>query len=366
MSRRTAIIGLTLSLILLVFTGLVAAGVSTPGPHIKEWLGIDEPPLPDLCEPNAKYVREPPGKQGPGHWRVEPSAPDPSPEPGAIEIGDYVYMVGGQKREGTEALNLRFDARTGKYKRLADAPVAIDHPVVAKHDGEVILASGYVDGETATGQMWAYNPETDEWRELPPMRTLRGAAGGAVIGDKLYVAGGLEQFGNEYKPYDTMEIFDFETEEWEDGPSMHQARHHFDVAVVDGKLFAAGGRVPSNTSLSSFEEFDPERGTWRVLPPIPTGSGSPGVTAIDGKVVVTGGGDEVVPGDTGDTGYILKASYAYDPKTEKWTRLADLNRARHGHVAAAADGRVWVFRGVPCPGYGEMSSVESLPAADVK
>jgi N-acetylneuraminic acid mutarotase len=364
LSRRTAIVGLVISVAVLVLTVLVAAGPKLPGPPIRDWLGIGEAPLPDLCTVEEKFVREPEGKPGPGTWRFENPSPTPSPEPGAVALNGYVYMVGGQLRTGTESIVLRFDPRTGEYHREPDAPVAIDHPVVAAHDGELILASGYVDGAVSTPRMWSYSPRTKRWRELPPMRTVRGAAAGATIGDRLYVAGGVRQFGNEYQPFDRLEIYDFKTRRWLDGPDMPTARHHFGVAVVDGKLYAAGGREVDDTSLNSFEEFDPQTNRWRRLPPIPVGTGSPGVTALDGKVVVTGGGDEIV--EPGEDGFILKTAYAYDPETGKWSRLPDLRQARHGHVAAGVDNHVYVFRGVPCPGYGEMASVESLPASAVR
>jgi large repetitive protein len=364
MSRRVAIAGMIVSGLLLAFTVTLVAGISLPGPPVRDWLGIGEPPEPALCEFGPGTVGEAPGRLGPGHWRRQRNSPDPSPEVGAVTIGRYVYLVGGQLRAGTEKILLRYDPHTDRYRREPDAPVAIDHPVVASHDGEVILASGYIDGAVSTPRMWAYSPRSREWRELPAMRTSRGAAAGAVVGDKLYVAGGVNQFGNEYQPYSFLEIYDFKTGEWHDGPDMPTARHHFGVAVVDGKLYFAGGRQPRDESLNAFEMFDPRRDRWRRLAPMPYGAGAPGVAAIDGKIVVTGGANEVLKPN--DAGTIYRAAIAYDPRTREWARLPDMNHARHGHVSVTASDRVYVFRGAPCPGYGEMSSVESLPASAVR
>jgi hypothetical protein len=366
MSTRTAVVAIVAA-VAVFGLGVVAAtgvGPSVPGPPIRSWLGIGDPPLPDLCEFDPKLVVDPPGEPGPGHWVRQPRSPTPSPEPGAVAIGGYVYLVGGQLRAGTERIVLRFDPRSGKYRREPDAPVAIDHPVVTSHDGEVILASGYIDGADSTDRMWAYSPRTRRWRELPSMDTPRGAAAGATIGDRLYVAGGVSEFGNEYEPYDKLEIYDFKTREWTDGPDMPTPRHHFGAAVVGGRLYAAGGRQPRDQSLTAFEMFDPKRNRWYRLPPLPVGAGSPAVTAIDGRVIVTGGGDEVV--DVGEEGALLRSAYAYDPRSREWSRLPDMHRARHGHVAVAVDRSIYVFRGAPCPGYGEMASVESLPASEVR
>ena len=361
MSRRTSLIGLSVSLLLLLLTFVVATGVGPelPGPHIREVFGLSSPRLPDLCDYDPSQVYEPPGRPVAGHWRFEHDAPVPSPEAGAVTVGGYVYLVGGQGREGTEPKLLRFDPRTGEYRREPDAPVAIDHPVVTAHDGEVILVSGYVNGSEPTNRTWAYSPRSRKWRELPPMRTARGAAAGAVVGDRLYIAGGTTRFGNENEPIDSLEIYDFDSHRWLRGPPMPTPRHHFGVGLVDGRLFFAGGRQPQHMALAAFEEFDPSSGRWRRMPDLPTPVGSPAVTAADGMVIVTGGGEDTIhPGEPG--GWDTRASYAYEVRRERWIRLPDMRKARHGHSMAAVGGKVYVFRGIPCPGYGEMSSAESL------
>jgi hypothetical protein len=358
MSRRVGVAGLVLSGLLLLATIALISGASLPGPHVKTWLGID-PPLPDLCEYSPVKVFEPRGKPGPGHWHLEHDSPTPSPEPGAATIGRYVYLIGGQERTGTFRDVYRFDPLTGKYREEPDAPVAIDHPVVSAYRGNLILATGFADGSDPTNRAWSYSVKTRRWRELPPARVKRGAAAGVVVGHRLYIAGGITGFGNQNSPLRLLEIYDFKRERWYRGPDMPTPRHHFGVGVVGGRLYFAGGRQPSDQALGAFEEFDPGTNRWRRLPPVPTDTGSPGVTAIAGQVVVTGGGrDPIHPDEPG--GWTLRTAYAYRPQTGRWRRLPDMLNARHGHVAAATDGKVFVFRGAPCPGYGEMSSVESL------
>lgn len=361
MSRRTSLIGLSVSLLLLMLTIVVATGVGPelPGPHIRETLGLSSPPQPDVCEYDPTQVYEPPGRQAAGHWRFEHNAPIPSPEAGAVAVGGYVYLVGGQAREGTEPTLLRFDPRTGEYRHEPDAPVAIDHPVVTAHDGEVILASGYVNGSEPTNRVWAYSPRSGDWRELPPMRIARGAAAGAVVGDRLYIAGGTTRFGNENEPIDSLEIYDFDRRRWLRGPPMPTPRHHFGVGLADGRLFFAGGRQPQRMALAAFEEFDPSSGRWRRMPDLPNGVGSPAVTAGDGLVIVTGGGEDTIYLDE-PGGWDTRASYAYEVRRGRWIRLPDMRKARHGHSMAVVGGKAYVFRGIPCPGYGEMSSAESL------
>ncbi|HEX8690636.1 MAG TPA: hypothetical protein VF729_10390 [Solirubrobacterales bacterium] len=360
MSQRTGVAGLAVSLVVLALTLLVAtgAGPSLPGPSVRSWLGLGDPELPEPCRFDPAKILRPPGRPPAGSWRREPSSPSSGPELGAGRVGRYVYLVGGQTPLGAERTILRFDPHGGEYRRVARLPVALDHPAVAVHGDEVIVAGGYIDGAEATNRVWSFTPRTGELKELPPMRLRRGAAAAAAVGDRLYVAGGVLEFGNEEEPRRSLEIYDFDDRSWTDGPDMPTPRHHFGAVALGGKLYFAGGRRPSDLSLAAFEEFDPVSGRWRRLPPLRAGVGSPGVVAGAGKVFVVGGGEDHLRDHGGD--WVLRAAYAYDPSSSRWTRLPDMRRPRHGLAVAVAGGRLYAFRGIPCPGYGRMASAESL------
>jgi hypothetical protein len=359
MSQRTAIAGLAVSLLLLALTLLaVGAGPSLPGPSVRSWLGMAEPEAPEPCEFDPAKVLHPRGRPAPGSWRSEPPAPSSAPELGATRVGRYVYKVGGQTPDGAERAIVRFDPASGAYRRVAELPVGIDHPVVSAHDGDVIVAGGYVDGAEATNRAWSYTPRTGAVRELPPMHFVHGAAAGAVLGDRLYVAGGLFEFGNEQTPHRSLEIYDFGDHTWTVGPDMPTARHHFGAAALGDKVYFAGGRQPADLSLASFEAFDPAANRWQRLPSLPIGAGAAGVAAGDDEVIVVGGGEDEFDPEGGK--WVLPTTYAYHPRSRRWTRLPDLGTPRHGEAVAVAAGRLYVFRGIPCPGYGRTASVESL------
>ncbi len=90
----------------------------------------------------------------------------------------------------------------------------------------------------------------------------RGGAGTAVVGDKLYIAGGAPQtFGVslEGSVYGRLEIFDFEDETWEIGPDMPVPRHHTVAVDLGGKVYVAGGRaglLDTNNDTPPSDEFD--------------------------------------------------------------------------------------------------------------
>ena len=49
-------------------------------------------------------------------------------------------------------------------------------------------------GWNPVNNAWEYDPATDEWKELAPMPTKRGAASAGVANGKIYVTGGSARF----------------------------------------------------------------------------------------------------------------------------------------------------------------------------
>jgi N-acetylneuraminic acid mutarotase len=346
----------------LLVTGV---GPDLPGPRLREALGLADNPGWVACEPAAEQDRTPPGGGGRGgRWAAEPDLPEPRDELRVAAIGDQVYIGGGNGvDEDGNPHSLSsfgvFDAARGRYASLPDLPVGLDHPLMVAHDGDVYVAGGASNGDPQTG-LYRFSPHDEAWTELASMRTGRFAPAGAVIGDRLYVAGGA--VADREQTFSSMEIYDFETDRWREGTPMPSARHHAAATALGGSLYVAGGRVPGDFSLDAFERYDPESETWRELPPLPDGVGGLAAVAAEGRAVVVGGGDDLA--DDGIPPWVTGAVWAFDREREGWARLPDLRVPRHGHAATVAGGRIIVFGGAPCAGYGRTSAVESLPIAE--
>jgi N-acetylneuraminic acid mutarotase len=334
---------------------LTGVGPNLPG----EELGlISSEVQPCTLEPGQDLTPEDP-QPAAGTWREERPLPEPRNEIRGSTVEGSILGVGAIEltTDGTRSSPelVGFDPAAGTYDSLPDAPIPVDHAVTVAYDGDLYLVGGASNGPP-TNTMWRYSPARRQWEELAPMRLARYAAGGAVIGDRLYVVGGsAEEASN---AYGSMEIYDFETGEWVEGPEMPTPRHHVGVAALDGKLYAAGGRDPGDLSLDRVERFDPETGEWEELPPLPQGTGGNAAVATEDELVVVAGGDDL--GTGGIKPWVTAAVWAFDPGGEEWRRLPDLNVARHGHAAAVANDRIYVLGGAPCPDFGLTDSVESL------
>ncbi|HEX6666461.1 MAG TPA: kelch repeat-containing protein [Solirubrobacterales bacterium] len=371
-----AVLGGVMSILLVVGVLAAAEVINLPG-NLRTELGFAEKTPNPPCR--LGIYRESPHspKPGPGQWRFEPEAPRSAVEGSAIAIGPVIYATNGSYPGDLHRV-LAYDTRTRKWSEPTQTPIGLNHSQAATYKGDLYLAGGYLDGDEPTNEFWKYDPESDEWTELPSMVKPRGAAGTAVVGDKLYVAGGAPRtFGvtAEGAPYGTFEIYDFKTGRWSAGPDMPVPRHHLVAAGLDGKLYVAGGRaglLDTNNSvppIGEFDRYDPETDKWERLPEMPFAAGYMGIAAAAGRIVIAGGENQTHWEDGG--GWTTPSAWAFDPETNHWQRLPDLHIERRGMGAAAADGRVYVLMGSYCPGIKPTgpvgtSTVESLSFSTVR
>ncbi|HEX5609725.1 MAG TPA: kelch repeat-containing protein [Solirubrobacterales bacterium] len=369
---------LTVAMLVVLVIGVLAATgpIDLPG-QWKETLGLSDAFTYPPCK--LGMYRESPHspKPGPGQWRFEPPAPRAPVEGSAVAIGPVIYATNGERPENLHTV-LAYDTHTRTWSQPTRSPVGLNHSQAATYRGDLYLAGGYLNGDDATNSLWRYDPVANDWQELPPMGLARGGAGTAVVGDKLYVAGGAPQtFGVALtgSPYGRLEIYDFASETWSTGPDMPVPRHHTVAIGLGGKLYVAGGRaglLDTNNDTppsAEFDRFDPVKDAWVRLPQMPLGAGFVGITTAAGKVVIVGGEDQQHWEDGG--GWASPSAWAFDPRTNRWQRLPDLHIERRGFGAATTGGRVYALMGSYCPGLTAAGprgtkTVESLPVAAVR
>ena len=91
------------------------------------------------------------------------------------------------------------------------------------------------------------------------MRVARAYHGMAVLGDKIYVAGGACEGG---VSSDSVEVFDLETQSWVDLAPLSPARETFVLTALRGELFAVGGYTPSTGAMYDIMAYDIQHNRW--------------------------------------------------------------------------------------------------------
>jgi N-acetylneuraminic acid mutarotase len=185
--------------------------------------------------------------------------------------------------------------------------------------------AGYVD------TVYELDPPLGQWATKAPMPTARSAGVAVVLDGKIYVAGGRPPRGHDFAVYDPA------ADTWEVLPDLPSQRNHIAGAAIGGKVFVAGGRLEGgfrSDATAAFEAYDPKDNSWSVAAPLPRPrSGVNGVLA-KGCFHVWGGEG---------AGGMFPDHTVYDPRADRWTRLADMAIPVHGVTGAAfVDGLIFV------------------------
>jgi hypothetical protein len=143
----------------------------------------------------------------------------------------------------------RYDLATGKWKKMADAPVARDDFHVATINGEIYAAGGRITSrrtgrrkETTIKQVDVYNVHSGRWRTLPENQDLptpRAGCAAVAILDHLLIIGGENQ--NQDEAYKLVEALDPETGQWEQWGNLNEGRHGTQAFMCVGTVFISSG-----------------------------------------------------------------------------------------------------------------------------
>lgn len=159
------------------------------------------------------------------------------------------------------------------------------------------------------------------------------------------------------------QLFDPSTNQWEltgdfvQGPRMPNGDHadHQLILMPDGEVVAIGYMSFSPPAYGRLVEvYDPNLGTWSLREPHDPVRSRPNLVLLpDERILVTGGRkeDPADPQFVNTWGY-MRLAELYEPATDTWRRVADMNWAREYHSVPllVPDGRVIMAGGEGAPG----------------
>jgi len=283
------------------------------------------------------------------------------------KVGDKFYLMGGRGERPVQI----YDPETDTWTTGATPPTTMHHFQAVPYDGTIYVLSAFSGGYPSEGPLahvYLYHPDEDRWERGPeiPEDRRRGAAGAVAYQDKLYVVGGIQN-GHRSGQVRWMDAFDPETGEWTRLPDAPRRRDHFQAGVIDGTLYAAGGRRTSAATDRTFEltipevdRYDFSEGEWETLPPagdLPTERAGTTTVTAGGRLIVIGG-------ESGSQPEAHAEVEAFNPETGEWRSLPPMNQGRHGTQALVHDGTIYVAAGSKTRGATEINSQERLALPD--
>jgi N-acetylneuraminic acid mutarotase len=115
-------------------------------------------------------------------------------------------------------------------------------------------------------------------------------------------------------------------------------KNNFTTAVVDGIIYAIGGKDGNNNRLNSVEAYDPVANTWTQKDNIPTARYGLTCSVVNGKIFVMGG-------NSGDSTPCSDRVEEYNPATNTWTSKAVMIAGRNYLSSAAVNNKIYAIGG---------------------
>lgn len=202
--------------------------------------------------------------------------------------------------------------------------------------GNTIYVVGGIDGYfRSLSSALAYDIGADAWRELP--RLPQAVHHPAVVSDgkKIYVIGGLTGLAS--RPIDDVYAFNPEKHAWEQQGRLNDFRGAAAAAGIDGTVFVLGG-ITTAGAADTLEYYDPTRSGWNGLRSMPTSRAYLASASASGKIFALGG-------RRGSIVKNLASTEAYDVERQDWETLPDMAMPRSGHAAVELEGLVYALGG---------------------
>jgi N-acetylneuraminic acid mutarotase len=267
-------------------------------------------------------------------WSIAAPLLLPRSEHAVAELDGKIYVIGGYPtgRIPSEVVQV-YDTRTDRWELGPPLPLPMHHAMAASVNGKLYVIGGEFEGagtgrpEVFLDTVYELDPQVGSWVARAPMPTARSTGGAAVIDGKIYVAGGRPPRGHDFAVYDPA------TDTWTVLPDLPTQRNHLAVAAIDGKVYVAGGRFgPAffHERTAVLEIYDPATNRWTTGAPMPTPRGGVAGAAANGCLFVIGG-----EGNPADPRGLFDQNEAYDPRTDTWTSLAPMPTPTHGLGGAA-------------------------------
>jgi N-acetylneuraminic acid mutarotase len=269
----------------------------------------------------------------------------------AAAVNGKIYAIGGgftEMRDGKPIDNItsgyteEYDPATDRWRERAPMPEGGTHNGIAVLDGKIYIAGGFAGNRHTlpTPSLYSYEPATDAWRKLTPLGGPLGSISLTAVDGKIHAFGG--RVVGEEITVATHEIYDPKTDKWRAASPMPSSRDHAGIWVVDGKVHIFGGRTGgSETSVALQEIYDPKADKWSTAAPMPTGRSSSAFAEYRGLLFFAGGECRTVNGSR----TTFDENEAYDPRSDKWRKLANLPTGRHGFAAASVGNTLYYLGG---------------------
>jgi N-acetylneuraminic acid mutarotase len=268
-----------------------------------------------------------------------------------VECRGNIHVIAGYAKHRVDgSFHQVYEAKTKTWSLKAPFPIGCNHVAGVSIGSKIFTFGGFIEQNRCPhSKCFMYDAETDTWSPIAGLARPRGAISAVVLDGKIHLLGGRDVRSVEWH-----EIYDPQTDKYTFLAGMRGStgtqpfvgqRDHIGVTVVDGKIYAIGGRMDSydfNTSLNAV--YDPKTDAWSFRAPMPTARSGPSCAYVSGRIIVMGGEA---------TGRVFGTNEIYDPQSDTWeagTPMPVPRHGLHGSTCAVLGNVMHIPGGGPVPG----------------
>ncbi len=280
---------------------------------------------------------------------------------GTAAIGNKIYLAGGYKQSTGECLGSLdvYDVLTDTWTSVSqEMPTKRYALGLAAVNNKLYAIGGTDDNGTCLAVVEEFDPSTGIWKSRNPMSNPRSNFGIAVVGNLIYVLGGFNDQTGQY--INTVEQYNPATNQWISmSAKMPTPRSGIASAVVDGKIYTIGGygyKDQSDVILGNTEVYDTTLNTWSTKASLKNPRADLGAAVINGKIYAAGGvgfNSSTLSVET------LGDLEEYDTTNDIWTNKGGMKVKRSTFGISSSNGKAYLFGGMGTNSL-EISEVEEL------
>jgi hypothetical protein len=271
---------------------------------------------------------------------------------GAAGLGERVVVIGGNLAPES-TLAQAFDTKARTWETLDPLPSAFTMPSVAVVGDRLFVLGGLRSQATIE-----YGSD-GHWIQRAPMPLVggRGAAAVGVWGTKIVIAGGIvpgqsnNMLNTGVRQLDVV-AYDTTSDTWETLAPMAVAVGYSMGAVVGDQLWVIGGST-NDERTAAVETLDLVNNRWIDDPPIDRTLSSAAVGVVGAQIYLLGGVATSV-------GTVSNETLLYARDTKTLTPLAPMPNPRFASAGAVVGGSIYVAGGTVVASPTDVHSVATL------
>ncbi|XP_028303636.1 kelch repeat and BTB domain-containing protein 12 [Gouania willdenowi] len=204
-------------------------------------------------------------------------------------LGDTLYLMGGQMKLKNQFLITncveRWSLQGGPWRSAAPLPLPLAYHSVVKMNDRLYVIGGKTpqsyrtddEPDRLSNRLLEYDPNTNKWTELGPMKYSRYRFSAVALNEEIYVMGGIGcegiDRGQSRHCLNAVEIYNSDKDYWREGPPLPSPQlslrtNASNAGVVGGKIYVCGYYKAADRHediTKDILELDPSANRWTVV-----------------------------------------------------------------------------------------------------